>query len=346
MKSYLGIELDVPLLHWHSFFLWIVDAIRICSNDLNKLIWRAPLCISFHMLYSKFLCTFRMAVKGVSIVSDISDLLLVTLLFLLLTPLFSLGKYFLHGPIGLFGIMVLGYGHYLLVFMSISFHWLFDSVVFFDLDFPWLDLHDFFLVKRLLNRHQFRALSLRIFVVKTHNIFFRLLLLFCLIRILDELFLLADYFEQNIHVFEVRNREVPHKVFSIQLGDLSCWLILKLNYTSVMIMALGCLNITHFSLHWKGSFTDININGRKWADAVIGAESILLLFQRFFTLRLSEPTSLESAFIAKLIRMLHCFFWCFAIEFFFLCIWHDFYKFIIPSRKSKPSDPKKYGKWI
>ena len=106
--------------------------------------------------------------------------------------------------------MMLGYGHYLFVFMSISFHRLFDSLVLFDLDFPWLDFHDFFLVSMLLDGHQFRTLFLRIFMVETHNIFFRLLLLLGFICILDELFLLADDFEQNVHIFKVRNGKVSH----------------------------------------------------------------------------------------------------------------------------------------
>lgn len=37
----------------------------------------------------------------------------------------------------------------------------------------------------------------------------------CLVGIFDESFLFANNFEQKVDIFKIRNREIPHKIFSI-----------------------------------------------------------------------------------------------------------------------------------
>lgn len=112
------IQSNIPFLNVGLFFLRNVRVWGLCCNFSNILILWASLISSLPVLYSKFICAFGITVKSVSVVSDLSYILSIVVLFLFESIQLSFRENFFKICTDLFWMMMLSNSHNLLILMG------------------------------------------------------------------------------------------------------------------------------------------------------------------------------------------------------------------------------------
>lgn len=102
------------------------------------------------------------------------------------------------------------------------------------------------------------------------------------VRILDELFLLADNLEKQIHIFKVADGKIPHQILSVDFCNFSrCGYFLFLNVLAAKVV-FGMPVLTRLTLYGYQASSSVYADGREGCLSKFGVHAAMILSEVFF----------------------------------------------------------------